>query len=280
MQLASVKQFGLALALAVLIVSVPAFAQVSGGAIDSSKGVLLLGSPAGAANCKAATKGAIRYNSTTPAIEFCNGTAWAALYKVQSTPAITSPAGSGYFVLTSGTYNGNLGGLAGANSTCLTELTTNTGWKGYATANSNGQLIASKVKAFICTGTNGSNTCNNLMPLTTYYFANAGSGAAGGASFTTDNGGLGPNDSANWSGATYFSGSYTYYENRANASSTVWGTTPNGAQVPGSCNDYSSSSNGVDAMLGSSSSTTASRWFSGSNDTCDLSVYLLCFVNP
>ena len=64
------------LILALVLISGPAGAQVNGVAIDSSKGVLLLGSPAGAANCKAATTGAIRYNSTTPGIEFCNGTAW------------------------------------------------------------------------------------------------------------------------------------------------------------------------------------------------------------
>jgi hypothetical protein len=64
--------------LAVLMVSGPAAAQVNGVAVDSSTGVLLLGSPAGAANCKAATTGAIRYNSTNPGIQYCDGTSWRA----------------------------------------------------------------------------------------------------------------------------------------------------------------------------------------------------------
>ena len=269
--------FAFVLILAGFLISKPAAAQVSGVAINASTGVVLLGSPAGAANCKAATTGAIRYNSTTPAIEFCNGTTWKQLYQVQSTPVITAPAGSGYFVLTSGTYTGNLGGLAGANSTCLTELTTNTGWQGYSTANSNGQLIASKVKAFICTGTNGSNTCNNLMPLTTYYFANAGSGAAGGASFTTDSSGIGPNDNNDWAAANYFSGSYAYYSNRAQTSSTAWATTPYSSSAAGSCTDYTSTA--TSAVVGVAASTIASRWVAYGNG-CSQSIYLICFVNP
>ena len=50
-----------------------------------------------------------------------------------------------------GTWNGNLGGEIGANAKCYSDLTTNTGWMGYSTANSNGQLIVDKVKAFVCT---------------------------------------------------------------------------------------------------------------------------------
>ncbi len=64
------------LAAMLLLISAPAFAATNGVSADFSKGVLLLGSPAGAANCNAATTGAVRYNSTTPRIEFCNGTSW------------------------------------------------------------------------------------------------------------------------------------------------------------------------------------------------------------
>ena len=38
------------------------------------------------------------------------------------------------------------------------------------------------------------------MPLTTYYFANAGNSSAGGAYFTTNSSGLGPNDGARYLG--------------------------------------------------------------------------------
>ena len=70
------KRRAFALILAVFLISGRAAAQVSGVAMDSTKGVLLLGSPAGAANCAAATNGAIRYNSTSVNVEFCNGTSW------------------------------------------------------------------------------------------------------------------------------------------------------------------------------------------------------------
>lgn len=105
----------------------------------------------------------------------------------------TTPSGSGHFVLTSTTYNGNLGGLSGADARCLTELTTNTSWRGYASANANGQLVAGTVHAALCIS-----NCTNLMPLTTYFFAKVGDASAGGASFMSDSNGLAPNDSANW----------------------------------------------------------------------------------
>jgi hypothetical protein len=56
----------------------PAFGQVNGIVANDSKGAVILGSPAGGGNCTAANTGAIRYNSTTPRIEFCNGTSWLA----------------------------------------------------------------------------------------------------------------------------------------------------------------------------------------------------------
>jgi hypothetical protein len=267
--------FALALILAALLTTGPAFATTNGVSADHSHGVLLLlGSPAGAANCKAATTGAIRYNSTTPAIEFCNGTTWTALYQVQSTPAVTPPAGSGYFVLSSGTYNGNLGDLAGANATCLTELgTTHTGWMGYATANSNGQLIASKVKAFLC----DSGGCNNLTASTTYYFANAGNAAAGGASFTTDASGLGPNDANNWNAANYFSGDYDYWLSRASTSNTQWANTKAGGTV--FCSVAWSTSGANIGVIGNSSETNSIRWF-GPQMGCGTAYHLICLVNP
>jgi hypothetical protein len=69
----------LALIAALILLAVPQVrAATNGISADHSKGVVLLGSPAGAANCIAATTGAIRYNSATPRIEFCNGTSWIA----------------------------------------------------------------------------------------------------------------------------------------------------------------------------------------------------------
>jgi len=93
------------------------------------------------------------------------------------------------------TWNGDLYSVAGAgglsplnaaDKLCLRELTTLTSWQGYSAAKSKGQLVASKVHAFLCNGGSG---CNNLRPETTYYFANAGDSTVGGASFTTDSNG-------------------------------------------------------------------------------------------
>lgn len=77
-----------AIALLILCAANPAHAATNGISADHSKGVVLLGSPAGAANCKAATTGAIRYNSVTSKVESCNGTIWAAV------GGTVTPAGS------------------------------------------------------------------------------------------------------------------------------------------------------------------------------------------
>jgi len=229
-----------------------------------------------------AAETAIIYNSASHAYQFCNGTNWlsfggsGACSPPTSGYSPTSPSNSGYFVLSSGTYNGNLGGRSGADTTCLTELTTNTGWMGYSTANANGQLVAAKVHAFLC----DSAICTNLMPATTYLFANAGNGAAGGASFTTDSNGLGPNDSANWSGSTYFGGTYTYWTGRATTSNTQWANTTAVTSNFGCETVWSiGTAGGVVGAIGSSANTTSARWAS-TNAACNLTENLICFVNP
>jgi len=217
---------------------------------------------------------------TGSVMEYCNGSAWTQFEPVQSTPVETAPAGSGYFVLSGGTYTGNLGTLAAADATCLTDLTTNTGWQGYSTANSNGQLVSGKVHVFLCTGTNGTDTCNNLMPLTTYYFANAGNSSAGGASFTTTSGSLGPNDTNSWAAANYFSGTYTYFSNRTATSNSVWANTPSASNA-NTCNGFSNSTSAFNYAGATSASTTSTRCLAPAvNFTCDQSAHLICFVNP
>jgi hypothetical protein len=228
------------------------------------------------------------YNGDYHTWQFCNGTSWLAFGGGGSCApsggySPTVPSGHGYFVMSGGTYNGNLGTLSGADATCLTDLTTNTGWKGYSTANSNGQLIAGKVHAFLC----DSGTCANLMPVTTYYFANAGNSSAGGASFTTDSSGFGPNDSADWSAANYFSGTYYYWSNRKWNSSSQWNSqsaSPDlGNAVYFSCSSWTDQyENGV---IGISAITDYNRWGdegynSGSGAYCGTSLNLVCFVNP
>jgi hypothetical protein len=65
--------FGLTL----LFWPMPVFAAVGGVSANYANGVILLGD--GGAGCSTTTKSAIRYNSATPGIDFCNGTAWISL---------------------------------------------------------------------------------------------------------------------------------------------------------------------------------------------------------
>jgi hypothetical protein len=222
--------------------------------------------------CDSNHKGLTGWDSTNNLLEYCNGSAWTDIEPVQSTPVETAPAGSGYFVLSHNTYNGNLGGLTSADATCLTDLTTNTGWLGYATANSNGQLIAAKVHAFLCS----TSSCTQLMPLTTYYFANAGNSSAGGASFTTNSSGAGPVDSANWGAANYFSGTYNYWTGNTGSSSTVWSLNPDGNNY-NSCAGFTGT--GSTGMTGQSTSTNNTRW-DNTILACTNTYNLICFVNP
>jgi hypothetical protein len=85
-----------ALTLAVLLISGTALALTNGVSVDHSQGIIILGS--GTANCKTATKGGIRYNSTTPNLEFCNGTTWQPLAAVAS--SCGSPSGLSFTNLT------------------------------------------------------------------------------------------------------------------------------------------------------------------------------------
>ncbi len=224
----------------------------------------------------APVNGDLRYNTTTSALEAYVGGSWVKISTVQPTNGITAPAGSGYFVVTTTAYNGALGGLAGANAACLTELTTtNTSWMGYAAANSAGQLIASKVKAFLC----DNSTCTNLTPLATYYFAVAGESGSGGASFTTDATGLGPGDSTIWSAANYFNGARTYWTGRDTTSSSLWSNTTPANNYYSCANWADNGGSGWSAIYGNSSSTIDNRWRT-TGSPCGSPRSLICAVNP
>jgi hypothetical protein len=222
----------------------------------------------------------IIYNDDYHTYEFCDGTQWFSMGK-------PNPKGgrgrSGYFVLTKTAYNGNFGStgddLDAPDAKCLTELTTNTGWKGYSTANANGQLIAAKVHAFLCT----ESSCNTLIPFTTYYFANAAdiTITAGGASFTTDANGDGPDDSADWSASKYFNGDYLYwtgYRNPRTDSSWFDAPTGSGYQCK-TTNPWDTGTASAKGVYGQSKSRDKKRWWAG-NDPCDQSHYLICYVDP
>jgi hypothetical protein len=113
------------------------------------------------------------------------------------------------------------------------------------------------------------------MPLTKYYFANAGNSPAGGAYFTTDSNGIGPNDNNNWSTATYFSGSYTYWSFRGTSTSTQWTNS-----YQGGANDCGVYGWGT---YGESGYTDSNRWeISGDPQSqCSSTSYnYICYVNP
>jgi hypothetical protein len=238
-------------------------------ALDVS-GAIRPGSSASVTTCGSGAangEGSQRYNYTTHFMEYCNGTGWISYAQAQTTSSgIVAPAGSGYFVLTATTYAGNASAnLTGWDTACLNELkTNNTSWRGYATANANGQLTATKVHAFLCYDTGG---CNNLTPLATYYFANAGDASAGGASFTTDASGLGPNDSVIWSAANYFNLATNYFTGRASGTATVWSSASSWGM-----------NNGSNGAYGNSGNTDANRWRVG--NSLNSSLRIICYVNP
>lgn len=63
--------------------------------------------------CSGTTEGAMRYNSTSKELEYCNGTAWASLYPAAGSPVPT------YAGKTPTSYNGAMGGMAGATAKCV-----------------------------------------------------------------------------------------------------------------------------------------------------------------
>jgi len=65
--------------------------------------------------CSATTEGAMRYNSTSKEMEYCNGTDWTSL-----SPAAGGGKPSAYSGTTPTSYNGAMGGIAGANAKCNT----------------------------------------------------------------------------------------------------------------------------------------------------------------
>jgi hypothetical protein len=224
--------------------------------------------------------GMLRYNSTLGKLEYYSGGAWLTFN------ASGAPPGSGYFVLSTGTYTGDLGsaansggntGLAAGNAICLNELTTNTTWWGYASANAAGLLNSSHVFAFLCDGS----TCNNLTASTNYYFANVGDSTAGGAYFTTNASGLGPNDSNRWISGNYWGGvgtigtSTTPWTGRGASTNTVWLSTPSA----NTCTSWTSSSSGVQGTISQPNFSEIHRWGSA-NTGCNSTLRLICYVNP
>jgi hypothetical protein len=225
-----------------------------------------------ATTCSGTINGAIRFNTGTNKLNFCDGTSWVVLNEPVTGATSTTPSSTGYFVLTNSTFNGNRSGLAGANANCYTDLNTNN-WKDKATATSNGWVNAAHISAFLCNGY----ICQNPMPSTTYSFQRSAQTGFGGATFTSNSTGQAPNNSTAWSGATYFGATgLTYWTGRNGGSSTLWSTSSSNND----CAQWSSSSSGNSGTTGRSTDTNEARWQQASPTTCNNTRRLICMVHP
>lgn len=187
-------------------------------------------------------------------------------------PSPPTPASGGFIVATSGTHNGNLGGLAGANSFCRTDLAANS-WK-----NKPGILDTNKVYALLC----DAGGCQIPAANTTYSFALSGDASMGGASFSTDGYGYGPHDSLQWNTNDHFGGTVTTTWSGPNGPgywATAWGNENAGADPDYLCNDWSSNSISDTGSTGTANLSDSGRW-GGWINTCNIARRLICYVNP
>lgn len=216
--------------------------------------------------------GEIVFNGDVQIMQFCNGTDWISMGgNTQGCPV--GGHGKGYFVLTDGTWQGiNAGPESNADALCLADLTAND-WMGKTDAQARGLLDSSHVRGFLCS----KSTCNQALANTEYFFAVSGDPAKGGASFTTDETGMGPNNAADWSGASYFDGNKSYWTGRTDWSGGIlWGNGhPDGNY---NCNNWGSP--GVTARIGESSHTDEARWHHSSRACNSELHHLVCFVHP
>lgn len=236
-------------------------------------GAVVIG-PAADNECVTPTAGALRWSPASLTHEMCDGTIWKKLIATTEGGAPSTPAlGTGYFVLSNGTYNGNMGGLPGGDSRCLTDLQNND-WLGKTDAQSRGIITAGNIKAFLCTDVG---TCRNLMPSTTYTFAVAGQPSRGGATFATDNAGLGPNNNINWAGTNYFGGDYQYWTSRLTGTEQAWSAQGNGGGTAATCGYYNATS--ASGRVGTSNATGSTRW-QWVSEGCSTPQRLICIVHP
>jgi hypothetical protein len=225
--------------------------------------------------CDGTLEGTIRYNTIDDVHEYCDGVSWKQYIRtVTSGGAPSIPTtDDGYFVITDGEWDGNLGGIAGADAKCLDDLTNND-WMGKADAVSRGLLNGANVKAFLC--------CNNALPNVEYFFAVSGDDTKGGASFTTDALGQGPGNTQNWAGTNYFDGAKEYWAGRNFGTATAWSTTAGGSAVTQRCSTWTVNSSVTPTnggYVGASNGTGVDRW-GASLIACNLTRRLVCFVHP
>lgn len=243
-----------------------------------------------------ATAGMILFNQDIKTLQYCNGTTWIAVGAPNSNGCPVGGHGTGYFVITSETYTGDLeqeatdkalgpaDGRDASNKLCLDNLTNND-WMGKADAQARGLLNAGHVKAWLCTNAPAGGCVSDALPNTEYFFAVSGDATKGGASFTADADMSGPGNAANWSGTSYFDGAKQYWTARgyyASPDDEHWPTDANatgGGQNSGNCSVWSDTVGfGVDGI---SNSTDKARWSATlSTTSCASSLHIVCFVHP
>lgn len=246
----------------------PAAAQIS--ADHWLGGAIRIGPSISACDNTSNTEGALRWNGTEKTFEMCDGTEWKKIIASGSkgTPTIPS-AEAGYFVLTHDSWSGNLGGIDGANDKCLSDLTTHD-WMNKSDAVARNILTAGKVRAFLCTG-----TCNNVAPNVTYYFAVSGAPTLGGASFTANSSGSGPDNAQNWSGLNYFSPGMDFWTGRSTSTTERWSV----SGLSSRCAEWVNGTSSLNGGTGTSDSGVERRWqFQAPG--CDQLRRLVCIVQP
>lgn len=235
--------------------------------------------------CELAGAGCCAHNSTANSCLGTRATSFASTAPPANTsatlcgactpvPPTPGQSASNYFVITASTYNGNMGGIAGANARCLSDLQANN-WRG----KENAVLNSSTVRAMLCSGS----TCPQLLPNTTYTFARSGSATAGGATFTTDAAGLGPNNSGRWIDPTFFDlGSSglndVQWSNRGTGTETKWAATPMRTAANMTCNNWTSSSNANRGPTGEMDNTGRYRW-EHDDEACNTTLRMICAVD-
>lgn len=249
-------------------------------------------------SCDSSIEGALRWSSVEKTHEMCDGDTWRKIIATSDSGVpSTPPATAGYFVLTVGSWDGDLktagggtSGFDGANKLCLSDLTNND-WNGKDDAQARGILNLDNIRAFLCYGDNNTTSgsapfiCQNPLANTMYYFAVSGDATKGGAFFTADGEGRGPENSQNWSGVNYFASDAEIWTGRPHNSATQWQrggeqwSSPacdvqwDGYGTPGNAGnpDY--------GLYGSTNNSDHKRWRMGTQ-ACSSSLKLVCMVHP
>jgi hypothetical protein len=234
------------------------------------------------ASCSSTDAGELKY--TGGVLSFCNSSNWQTV--LYGTTTATTPifaAGAGYVVLTSGSWNGNFGGLSGANADCLSDLTANN-WMGKSTAVAAGQLTSGNVVAWLC----NSSSCNNWFANSTYYFAASGNTSAGGATITTDATGVAgysgsyyssTSDGNQWSAVNYFDTTATYWTGNGPDYASWVPYSYYSGNTAYYCNDWTNSTTSDYGIDGISTASNVNRWTNAAV-YCTSTLQLICLVQP